>query len=950
MEDEKVALLLMPAVLNSGTGLISSIHISKKNNSIDLSVHELNQRELGKFYARLPKQVKDCLLNFSKEYIDYTKQQINQRFNQQKAGVKREVFLQNALTRHIHKLFENLKPFVELVKWYHKIPLEKGKFKTGPCKFSTFRPRLSFEVIKVKDLLGLKTVVLVNEHPYKLSAFTRTNFLLESSNEYFILAYKDYQVLEWLAEVNIAQYASDPVLFSQEILVRLEEDYTVNRNNHFSIKEIEIAPVNRVMLSELSNSFLMLTPQWVYDGYLVEGPFKQTVETIIEGEVYAIVRDEEQEKEFVKLLESLHPAFASQRNGYFYVSFAEAQKKQWFLKAYHKMLELGIELTGMDMLQHFRYSPHKADTNVTILKEVNQQVILKIAVQFGTEKIDLKSLQKMLLAGQKAILLKDSSLGLLSDEWMQQYATIIKHGKVDKDQVEVARFVAISEHNASNEPQVLTRLVKEQWWLKWRKWQNDNETIYPLPASVNATLRPYQQKGFEWLTLLSEAGAGGCLADDMGLGKTLQTICFLAYNIQVNPSANNIIVCPSSLIYNLKQELLKFAHSITTMVYHGNNRNKHDLDGNVQVIITSYGTLRADAAHLLEKTFSVAVIDESHNIKNPSAQITTVVSMLKAITRIALSGTPVVNNTFDLYSQLNFALPGMFGSKDFFKREYADEIDRNHDEEKIKALHKLTAPFILRRTKEQVAKDLPGKSEMILWCNMHRDQQNLYNDIKDQIRSSLFLDIKNNGLGKSKLAVIQGMLKLRQVCNSPLLLPVNEQQQCTQSVKTEILVQELQNILGQHKALVFSQFSSMLNLLAKDLDKKGIKYFHFDGQTPAAKRAELVNAFQEKDCTTHLFLISLKAGNTGLNLTAADYVFLFDPWWNTAVEQQAIDRSHRIGQTKNVFAYKIICKNTIEEKIIQLQLRKKKLAEELVTEDDGFMRNLNEEDIQFLFS
>jgi len=324
--------------------------------------------------------------------------------------------------------------------------------------------------------------------------------------------------------------------------------------------------------------------------------------------------------------------------------------------------------------------------------------------------------------------------------------------------------------------------------------------------------------------------------------------------------------------------------------------------------------------------------------------------MIPADIRIALSGTPVVNNTFDLYAQLNYAVPGMFGSREFFKREYADAIDRNHDEEKIKALQKLTAPFILRRTKEQVAKDLPDKTEMILWCKMNNRQQDLYNNIKDQIRSNIFLDIKSNGLNKSKLAVLQGMLKLRQICNSPLLLPPEEQEGCIDSVKTEVLIGELKNILKEHKALVFSQFSSMLNLLAKECDEQGIDYFHFDGQTPPAKRIEMVNAFQEKDNSTNLFLISLKAGNTGLTLTAADYVFLFDPWWNTAVEQQAIDRTHRIGQTKNVFAYKIICKDTIEEKIIQLQQRKKKLAEELVGEDDGFIKTLNEEDIAYLFS
>ena len=950
MAGEKVALLLLPGEIIDTHTIIASIHIIKTAKSIDLDVHELSARELRIFYPILPKQVKDCLLPFCWERIFETQQAAKQRISQRKAGVSTSITIRNAMIRHLHELLQTLKPYTGMVKWYHKINQGQGKYKTAPCVFSTFKPLLNFEVTKDSTGLVLNSMVVLNGAAYDLKSFVRYSFLLESKNEYFILSFKDYQTIEWLAESDRGKFANDPTGFSQVILSRLEEDYVVNRNNLFSKKEVRNVPLNRLMLSELSNSFLMLTPQWVYDGFMVEGPYKETFETVAEGEVIAIYRHKEEEQKFVELLQSLHPNFVNQRNGYYYLPFADAQKKQWFLKAYHKMLDLGIELTGMDMLQHFRYSGYRAETVVTVKSEVHNKVLLELTVHFGPEKIELHSLQKMLLAGQKAVLLKDSSLGVLSDEWMQQYSTIIKHGKINKDEIEVAKFMAISEQQSVIEKQVLKPLVKEQWWQKWQQWQNGKESLYTLPAAVKATLRPYQQKGFEWLTLLAEAGAGACLADDMGLGKTLQTICFLAHHIQFNPTSTNIIVCPSSLIYNWQQELQKFTPGISSIVYHGASRNADDLNGDTQVIITSYGTIRVDAPVLLAKTYGVAVIDESHNIKNPSAQITTVVCMIDAATRIALSGTPVVNNTFDLYAQLNFALPGMFGSKDFFKREYADAIDRNHDEEKIKLLQKLTAPFILRRTKEQVARDLPDKTEMILWCNMHRDQQDLYNEIKDQIRSSLFLDIKNNGLGKSKLAVIQGMLKLRQVCNSPLLLPKEEQQSCTQSVKTEVLIQELKNILGEHKALVFSQFASMLHLLSAELDKQGISYYHFDGQTPPAKRTEMVNAFQQKDNKTHLFLISLKAGNTGLTLTEADYVFLFDPWWNTAVEQQAIDRTHRIGQTKNVFAYKIICKNTIEEKIIQLQQRKKKLAEELVAEDDSFIKALNEEDIAYLFS
>ncbi|MCW3082323.1 DEAD/DEAH box helicase [Segetibacter sp.] len=950
--ETKIAVLLSPHELGTKYRLLESLHVQKSNKGIDYDLFDLQSKELNKHYSHLPQVVRDLLQNFCPDAFNSFQYKVGKPFLDKKLTAPETALIINATRRHFHQLFDKLKPFFSLLKWYHRTRVDNGKsFKIAPCAFSSYRPHLNFHVAKESNSLVLKTEVVLNGASYNLNEFSRNHFLLESNSEYFLLSYKDYQTIEWIAENNKGQYGGDPTAFSQNILTKLELDYNVNRNNLFSKKEIKTLPVNRVLLSELNGAFLMLTPQWVYDGFVMENPWKESYETVVEGETVEIIRNKEAEDEFVKLLIGLHPNFSNQRNGYYYLSFAEAQKKQWFLKAYHNLLEQGIQLVGMDMLNHFRYSPFKVETVVNVKHEGQGKVLMQMKVLFGKEELRLNELQKMLLAGQKAVLLKDGSLGILHDEWIQQYSAIIKHGKINKDEIEVARVMAISEQQATGEKQVLKTLIKEQWWQKWQQWQNGSEDIYQLPTSVKATLRPYQQKGFEWLTLLAEAGAGGCLADDMGLGKTLQTICYLAYYIHHNPNSVNIIVCPSSLIFNWQQELQKFTPEITSVVYHGTSRNAEEVtNASCQVIITSYGTLRADAGTLLANNYGVAVIDESHNIKNPSAQITTVVNMIPADVRIALSGTPVVNNTFDLYAQLNFALPGMFGSREFFKREYADAIDRNHDVEKIKALQKLTAPFILRRTKEQVAKDLPDKTEMILWCKMNGRQQDLYNNIKDQIRGNIFLDIKNNGLNKSKLAVLQGMLKLRQICNSPLLLPVAEQESCTDSVKTEVLIGELKNILKEHKALVFSQFSSMLNLLAAECDKQGINYYHFDGQTPPTKRIEMVNAFQDKDNTTNLFLISLKAGNTGLTLTAADYVFLFDPWWNTAVEQQAIDRTHRIGQTKNVFAYKIICKDTIEEKIIQLQQRKKKLAEELVGEDDGFIKTLSEEDITYLFS
>ena len=949
--EQKNVLLLQPHRLLSDHNLLECLQITKQGNVPKYENTELTSTELNKNFPKLPKEVKDVLLWFSKERIGGMRDDIQKKFTLQRAGVSYETYYKTAITRRLHECMERMKPFTVLVKWYHKIPGEKGHFKTAPCSFSTYKPQLQFEVTKEGNALQLNTIVTINGASYGIDQFTRYHFLLLSGSEYFVLSWKDYQILEWLKDNDPQQYSHQPHEMAENILAKLESsDYTVNRNNLFQKNEISVKPVNRVMLSEISQSFLVLTPQWDYDGFIAEGPWAATYEVTRNGQSYAIYRNQEEEKALWQLLESLHKNFEKQLNGYYYVSFEEAQKKQWFLKVYHRLLDLNIQVIGMDMLQHFRYSQHKVKTEVTIKTDVADFLTMEMVVSFGEEEVALTEVQKIIQAGQRAILLQDGSLGILNEEWLHQYGTIVRHGKISNNEIQVPRWLAFSEEETATGEQVLKPVLHKEWWEKWQHWQKSDNAIYSVPSQVQATLRPYQQKGFEWMLLLAEAGAGACLADDMGLGKTLQTISALTHQLQEKPEQRHLIVCPSSLIYNWQQELQKFAPHIRVLVFHGAGRTMQDVaTGDYQVIITSYGTVRQDIEEMCLIAFGTVVLDESHNIKNPAAQITKAVERLQCGFRVALSGTPVMNNTFDLYAQMNFLLPGIFGSREFFRREYADAIDHKQDGEKIKTLQRITAPFVLRRTKEQVATDLPAKTEMVMWCNMSTAQKQLYDEVKDSIRQSVFLNIEKDGLNKSKLAVLQGMLKLRQICNSPLLLS-EEDQTCTDSVKTDLLMNELQNNLKDHKVLVFSQFTSMLDLLAEKCKEEGISFYHFDGQTPPEKRIEMVSKFQQPDNTTNVFLISLKAGNAGLNLTAAGYVFLFDPWWNTAVQQQAIDRTHRIGQTKNVFAYKMICKDTIEERIIQLQQRKKLLAEELIAEDEGFVKSLTEDDIKYLFS
>lgn len=952
--NSKVSLLFTPENIFKYKSIFQVLTTQKTSKGTLIDVKPFEKNRIKDLTATPINEANHALLKLTEEQLLQSIEDIKKKYKLQRAGVSFADFLLTAYSRQLLERFEHLKPFAHLFKWSHKKynPVTGNSISLS-CAFSTFKPLVTFEVIMQDGKLHLQTSITINQQRYAYIDFKRTGFLLESANEYFLLSSKDFQILNWIDQLDFSKLENNPSAFAEHILSILEKDYTVERNGHFSITQIEVEPINRILLSEISNSFLVITPQWMYDGYLTEGSWTPNFEVNEKGETLQILRNKEQELLFVQLLKSLHPNFTKQLNGYFHINFAEAQKKQWFLKVYHQLLEMNIEIVGMDMLQHFRYSPHKPTTDIKILENNKSRLSISFKLKFDKESIPNAELKKMLLSGQRAVMLKDGALGVLSDEWLQNYSTIIRHSKIENDVLYVPQWIVLGRQQEPKEvdaesisERTLSSTFNNDWWKKWELWQHSNQQIFPIPSQISATLRPYQQKGFEWMKLLAEINAGACLADDMGLGKTLQTICFIVDELHHSVDGTALIVCPSSLMYNWQKEFSKFAPEMRIYIHHGINRDIAKIE-EYDVCITSYGTLRSDIETLSSIPFDVTVVDESHNIKNPSAHITRAISHITSRCRIALSGTPVMNNTFDLYAQLEFLLPGMFGSREFFKREYADPIDRDGNEEKTNLLQQLTAPFILRRTKEQVAPDLPAKTESILWCNMDMAQKDLYNEIRDSIKSNLFTDIKKDGLSKSKLAVLQGIMKLKQVCSSPMLLPV-EEQTTQNSVKTKLLLEELENLL-QHKVLIFSQFANMLDILAKTFTKKGLNYYLLDGSTPAKKRAEMVEEFQTEGNTTQIFLISLMAGNTGLTLTAADYVFLFDPWWNNAVQQQAIDRTHRIGQTKNVFAYKMICKDTIEEKIIQLQERKTTLSENLIGDHEGFVKALTKEDVEFLF-
>ncbi len=398
---------------------------------------------------------------------------------------------------------------------------------------------------------------------------------------------------------------------------------------------------------------------------------------------------------------------------------------------------------------------------------------------------------------------------------------------------------------------------------------------------------------------------------------------------------------PKTLIFNWQAEAAKFCPELRLYVHTGPQRTKNTRVFNkYDIILSTYGSVRSDRELLQDFRFHYVILDEAQAIKNPDSMIAKAVKLINAKNRLTMTGTPVENNTFDLYSQFDFLNPGFLGAEDFFRAEYAVLIDKYQDKTRAAELRRMVYPFMLKRTKEEVAKDLPEKTETVLFCEMDKRQRKVYNAFKDKYRDLIAGKMDEVGREQASFLILEGLLKLRQICDSPALLS-DDEDYGNDSVKLDEIVREIEENASDHKIVIFSQFLKMLDLIKVKLERDRIPYEYLDGQTN--DRAERVNRFQG-DEACRVFLMSLK------DLTEADYVYIVDPWWNPAVEQQAIDRVHRIGQTKRVFAYRMICKDTIEEKIMQLQERKRALADDLISTDAGFLKKLDKDDILQLFS
>ena len=564
---------------------------------------------------------------------------------------------------------------------------------------------------------------------------------------------------------------------------------------------------------------------------------------------------------------------------------------------------------------------------------------LRADVDFGGLSASLPELLAALRAQRNWVTLGDGTLGLLPEEWLRRNELLAGMGQTGGERIRFQRGqLVLLDALLHAEPDVKCDAA----FKRAREALARFTGAVPLdpPRSFVGSLRPYQREGLGWLKSLQELGFGGCLADDMGLGKTVQVLALLDGR-RAGRHGPSLVVVPRSLLFNWQDEAARFTPKLSVLDYSGAARGglnpvRHD------VVLTTYGTLRRSVGALKEIDWDYVVLDEAQAVKNATTAAAKAVRLVKAKNRLALSGTPVENHLGELWSLLDFLNPGIMGKASAFSGKAA----RNPDEQTRSLLARAVRPFVLRRTKEKVASDLPAKVEQTVLCEMGGTQRRLYGELKDHYRRSLLEKVDRLGIGRSKIHVLEALLRLRQAACHPGLLDARRSGE--ESAKLEALMPRLVELAEEgHKALVFSQFTSLLALVRQRLDAAGLTYEYLDGQT--RDRAARVARFQS-DGGAPLFLVSLKAGGLGLNLTAAGYVFILDPWWNPAVEAQAVDRAHRIGQSRAVFAYRLITKDTIEERVAELQKTKKHLAESILTADAGLLQTLKREDLELLLS
>jgi len=601
----------------------------------------------------------------------------------------------------------------------------------------------------------------------------------------------------------------------------------------------------------------------------------------------------------------------------------------------------------------------------TDISKSNDWFDIHARVKFGKNfDIPFVILCSHIINGERKFSLPNGEIAILPEEWFEKYKDLALFSKRQKSSLQLRyyHYPILSGSGIKTNKNLLAEIESF--------YQHREFPVFEIPVKLNAVLRPYQEEGYKWLNYLAEKNLGACLADDMGLGKTIQSLAVLLrrktltkneeqtiktnlpekqLNLFENEAGNtchtSLIIMPASLIHNWIHEILKFTPDLKFCKYTGLNRGKIIKDFNhYDIVLTTYGIARNDVEELRLLFFDYLILDESQLIKNPGSKAYKAINQLNARNRVVLTGTPIENSLSDLWSQMNFIIKGLLGSYNFFREHFLIPIEKQYDEKRKKKLQDLIRPFIMRRTKQEVAKDLPPLIEEIYYCDMTDEQKDIYISEKNKIRNHVMENLQSEGIEKSAIMVLQALTKLRQMANHPALTDNNYKHS---SGKFEEVCRNIETLLKEgHKVLVFSSFVKHLDIFSAYFKNNNWEFSLLTGSS--TNRKEIIEKFKKTD-SIQLFLISLKAGGVGLNLTEADYVFILEPWWNPAVEMQAISRAHRIKQNKNVFVYRFITKDSIEDKILLLQEKKSTLSNMFINSNNP-LKGLTKKHIEELIS
>lgn len=790
------------------------------------------------------------------------------------------------------------------------------------ASFELFDDHLSIKVSGIQYMFG--GLLLTAE---------RTAYVMESYESYAIMT-------TYGTRGSVPFLTDDPLVEGLYNYLSLADEVVTD---NMTVKVLE--DCTKQLWLKSAGQVIAIEPILLYDEERINVLGRNKVVDIVQETT--IVPNEQDVSTFSAVLQDILPQGIDRTTGddYIFITLEDFYRDRWFLDFFEKCRQAGVEVYGHEEIKGFNQSTYRANIQMTVSSGIDW-FDTHVDMTFGNIVVPAKEWVASIQSGNNYVKLSDGTQGTVPQHWIERLRKLTDVADVSKEgtlQISKLLFNVVDDlFDEIDDEELMAELRSKQQALE----TYDNSKKYALPEGLQAELRPYQIQGYQWMKFLEEYGFGGCLADDMGLGKTLQVITILLDQHQQG-KGRSLIVVPRSLLFNWSAEIDKFAPQLKYLIHHGQSRDRslESYSDELDMIISTFDTVCKDIEVFSEVTYNYVVLDESQTIKNLKSKRYKGMRLLKARQRIAMTGTPIENNTFDLYAQLSFLNPGLLGSAKAFKDRFATPIDGRGDTGKLALLKKLIHPFMLRRTKAQVAADLPEKTETVILCEMDRVQRKLYNELKQSIRQDIEGMIEEGGVNRAKFKILDGLLRLRQICNAPELVNSRLPKRQKASVKIDTLIEHIQD-LGDHKALVFSQFVGMLTIIKDRFDALGISYAYLDGSTH--DRQSAVSEFMDKD-DCKVFLISIKAGNTGLNLTKADYVYIVDPWWNPAVEAQAIDRTHRIGQEQHVFAYKMIVKDTIEEKIVELQSKKRKLAQDLIQVDESVFKSLNKEELIALF-